>query len=269
MTSEYPSAEQIPQLRNLWKEAFGDTDAFLDAFFHTAFSPRRCRCITEEGMAKSVLYWFEVTCDDQRYAYLYAVATAAECRGRGLFSMLLEDTKRVLQSEGYAGILLVPQSEPLARMYEKFGFTVCTLNQEYTVRAGEAATPLREIGAQEYVKLRRRMLPAGSVLQEGVTLDFLATQYHFWAGEGWIAIGQIYDEMTEQFRVSCGRWMCLRDSSGCRVKRNPSVGFCLWGLTVGALPILDWHWIKRNPPLYGGGFLVSKIIRLQHRPEDG
>lgn len=193
MTIEYPAAKQIPQLRNLWKEAFGDTDAFLDAFFHTAFSPRRCRCITEEGMAKSVLYWFEVTCDDQRYAYLYAVATAAECRGRGLFSMLLEDTKRVLQSEGYAGILLVPQSEPLARMYEKFGFTVCTFNQEYTVRAGEAATPLREIGAQEYVKLRRRMLPAGSVLQEGVTLDFLATQYHFWAGEGWIAIGQIYD----------------------------------------------------------------------------
>ena len=193
MTAEYPALEQIPQLRNLWKEAFGDTDTFLDAFFETAFSPRRCRCITEQGTVKSVMYWFTVTCGDQRYAYLYAVATAKDSRGRGLFSALLDDVRQVLLEEGYAGILLVPESESLARMYEKFGFTACSHCREFVVDAGKFAVPIREIGAEEYARLRRRMLPEGSVLQEGATLDLLATQYHFWTGENWLAIGQIYE----------------------------------------------------------------------------
>lgn len=193
MIAEYPSVDQIPDLRRLWKEAFGDTDDFLDAFFETAFSPRRCRCITEQGSVQSVMYWFEVTCDGQRFAYLYAVATAKKSRGRGLFSALLEDVKQILKVEGYAGILLVPEGESLARMYEKFGFEACTCNRECIADAGEVPVLLREIGAQEYAKLRRRMLPENSVLQEGEMLDFLSRQYHFWAGEGWLATGQIYN----------------------------------------------------------------------------
>ena len=30
MTIDSPSANQIPGLRQLWQQAFGDTDAFLD-----------------------------------------------------------------------------------------------------------------------------------------------------------------------------------------------------------------------------------------------
>ena len=62
MTADYPAPSQIPQLRTLWKEAFGDTDVFLDGFYEHGFSPRRCRCITESDTVVSVLYWFEVTC---------------------------------------------------------------------------------------------------------------------------------------------------------------------------------------------------------------
>ena len=193
MTIDYPSAAQIPGLRTLWQEAFGDTDLFLDAFFDAAFSPWRCRCITEKGAVLAVLYWFEVSCGDQRYAYLYAVATAKSHRGRGLFAMLLEDTKRVLQEAGFHGILLVPETESLARMYEKFGFSASTYVREFSAAAADPAVNLREIGPGEFARLRRRSLPAGSVLQEGADLEFLATQCHFWAGEGWLAVGQIYD----------------------------------------------------------------------------
>ena len=94
MIADYPALHQIPQLRILWKEAFGDSDVFLDAFFEYGFSPRRCRCMTEAGEVVTALHWFEASYDGQRFAYLYAVATAAACRGRGLFSALLADTKR-------------------------------------------------------------------------------------------------------------------------------------------------------------------------------
>lgn len=193
MTVDYPSAELIPGLRALWKEAFGDEDVFLDAFFTHGFSPRRCRCIAEGDRVLAALYWFEVTCAQQRFAYLYAIATAKSHRGRGLFSALLADTKQLLADEGFHGILLVPETEALGRMYEKFGFSACTAMDKFPVAAGNAAVEMREIGPAEFARLRCDLLPPGGVVQEGETLAFLASQCHFWAGEGWLAVGQVYD----------------------------------------------------------------------------
>lgn len=193
MTVDYPSPAQVQGLRSLWKEAFGDSDVFLDSFFESAFSPRRCRCVTEKGAVLAALYWFEVTCGAQRLAYLYAVATAKSHRGRGLFSALLADTRRVLAEEGFDGILLVPETESLGRMYQKFGFFPCTAVRTAEFQAGAEPVPFREIGPGEFARLRRGLLPGGSVLQEGADLAFLAAQCHFFAGEGWLAVGQIYD----------------------------------------------------------------------------
>ena len=213
MNSDYPKLHQIPQLRNLWKEAFGDSDVFLDAFFEYGFSPRRCRCMTERETVVSALYWFEVTYRNQRFAYLYAVATAASCRGRGLFRTLLEDTKRVLTAEGFDGILLVPESEALGRMYKKLGFECCTTVDRVEIAAGEILTDVKEIGIETYAALRRRMLPEGGVLQEGEILHFLASQYHFWTGADWLATGQIYDG-----KLVCQEFLGNRDTAGGLVK---------------------------------------------------
>ena len=213
MNSDYPKLHQIPQLRKLWKEAFGDSDVFLDAFFEYGFSPRRCRCMTERETVVSALYWFEVTYRNQRFAYLYAVATAASCRGRGLFRTLLEDTKRVLTAEGFTGILLVPESEALGRMYKKLGFECCTTVDRVEIAAGEILTDVKEIGTETYAALRRRMLPEGGVLQEGEMLQFLASQCHFWAGEGWLATGQIYDG-----KLVCQEFLGNREAAGGLVK---------------------------------------------------
>ena len=47
MIFESPDRGRIPALRALWKEAFGDTDLFLDGFFEYGFSPNRCRCVVK------------------------------------------------------------------------------------------------------------------------------------------------------------------------------------------------------------------------------
>ena len=193
MHIDYPSCGAIPGLRELWKEAFSDTDAFLDAFFETGFSPRRCRCVMDGGQVLAALYWFEGSCEGQRFAYLYVVATAVSHRGRGLFGALLADTEKVLTAEGFDGILLVPQTESLGRMYEKFGFSPCTAVKTREVCAASEAVVFRETGPAEFAARRRELLPAHSVLQEGETLTFLASQCRFWAGEDWLAVGQIYE----------------------------------------------------------------------------
>ena len=194
MRSEAPQASRVPQLRQLWKDAFGDTEAFLDTFFACGFSPDRCRCIVEGDRVVSALYWFEGTCGGQRFAYLYAVATAEEARGRGLFRTLLAQTEQVLAARGYDGILLVPESEGLGRMYEKLGFSPCTRVDVYRAAAEDGPGAVcRALSAQEYMVLRRACLPRGAVLQEGDWLPFLDAQYRFYRGADFLAAGQVYD----------------------------------------------------------------------------
>ena len=247
MNSDYPKLHQLPQLRKLWKEAFGDSDVFLDAFFEYGFSPRRCRCMTERETVVSALYWFEVTYRNQRFAYLYAVATAASCRGRGLFRTLLEDTKRVLTAEGFTGILLVPESEALGRMYEKMGFECCTRVDCLEISAAENLTAVEEIGVDTYASLRRQMLPEGGVLQEGETLRFLATQCHFWMGEGWLAAGQIYDG-----KLVCQEFLGDRDAADGLVRAlGVSAGvFRMEGKTMPFAYLLPLHSSCERPAYF-------------------
>lgn len=187
MNIDYPVSSQIQPLRKLWKLAFGDEDAFLDLFFTHAFSPQRCRCITENGEVTAALYWFDAECTGQKFAYLYAVATHPSHRNRGLCRALLEDVRQLLSKQGYAGLILVPQSDSLSAMYRKMGFSDCTTVTEFTAPAEDTSLPLRRLSAAEYARLRREMLPPGGILQEGESLSFLSSLALFFAGNGWLA----------------------------------------------------------------------------------
>lgn len=187
MNTHCPSSEQTGQLRQLWKEAFADDDAFLDKFFAVAYSPARCRCVSEDGQILAALYWFETTCAGKPLAYLYAVATDPAHRNRGLCRRLMEDTKAYLKQAGFQGLLLVPENEGLARMYEKMGFASCTAVTEFPCTAGSVPLPLRKVDKCEYARLRRFFLPPDSVLQEGADLAFLNTQADFFTGPDFLA----------------------------------------------------------------------------------
>lgn len=187
MTIVNPGPELIPRLRQLWKIAFGDEDAFLDAFFHTAFSPDRCRCILEEGEVRAVLYWFDVSCKKQQFAYLYAVATAPAVRGRGLCRTLMEDTGKLLAAQGYSGLILVPQKEPLRQMYAKMGYTDCGSVSRFTAPAEDTPMTFHRLSGSEYAAARRELLPPDGVVQEGENLALLSTYAFFYQGNDFLA----------------------------------------------------------------------------------
>ena len=190
MTIDSPSREQLPALRALWREAFGDGEEFLDRFTETAFSPDRCRCVTEEGRPVAALYWFDCAREGEQIAYLYAIATARSHRGRGLCSALMEDTHRHLCARGFAAALLVPGEPSLFTFYEKLGYRVCCSVGELACRAGEEALSLREIDTVEYARRRRELLPLGGVIQEGENLRFLSTLATLYAGDGVLLAAQ-------------------------------------------------------------------------------
>lgn len=175
-------SSRIPGLRRLWQEAFGDSDAFLDIFFRTAFSPERCRCIACDEEIAAALYWFDCALGGQKIAYIYAVATAKKHRGQGLCHRLMADTHARLKEAGYAGAILVPQEESLRRFYAGMGYRDAGGVGEFSCIAG-SPVPLRATGREEFALRRRRLLPEGGVIQEGENLLFLEHQVQFYAGE--------------------------------------------------------------------------------------
>lgn len=186
MLIEYPSPIHIPLLRQLWKTAFGDTDAFLDSFFRTAFSFDRCRCVLEENRVAAVLYWFDCSVEEEKTAYIYAVATHPDFRNRGLCRALMEDTHRLLAGRGYASAVLVPQKESLRTMYAGMGYRDMGGLDTAECTSGDTPVSLRAIGSEEFARLRRQFLPVGGVIQENENLAFLSEQLQFYTGSGFL-----------------------------------------------------------------------------------
>ena len=182
MTIDRPTPGQLGSLRRLFREAFGDTEEFLDIFFTRAYSPDRCRCVTDGETVAAALYWFDCQWKGKRIAYFYGVATAQSHRGQGLCRLLMENTHRQLRRLGYDGCVLVPQNDGLFAMYGKFGYRLCGCVAEFSCRAEGAPVRLKEVQPEEYAAARRRLLPKGGVVQEGVTLEFLSVFARLYTG---------------------------------------------------------------------------------------
>ena len=183
MKIDFPVPKQYKQLEMLWQEAFGDTEEFIDGYFCTAFSPSRCRCMVINKKVVAALYWMDVRRDEQRYAYIYAVAVAESRRGKGLGRAMLEDAQAHLAFRGYDGILLVPGSESLRSYYEKHGYITATHVHEFSAQAGGTPVVLQRINREEYGKLRKALLPEGAGVEEEENIAFLETLAFFYRGE--------------------------------------------------------------------------------------
>lgn len=180
------TAEKILALKELWREAFGDTDAFIDAFFNVGFSPDRCHIIEEKGQPVSVLYWFDCQLSSHRLAYIYGVATRKSHRGRGLARQLLTETHSLLKDQGYSCAVLVPGGEELFSFYRTLGYKNATTVTVFSCQAADGAVALREISPSEYARLRQAMLPAGGVVQADQALAFYQSYGRFYAGEDFL-----------------------------------------------------------------------------------
>lgn len=182
----------LPHLRRIWMESFGDSEEFWRDFIERAKALTRCRCAWEGDTLAAALYWFDCSWNGKDLAYLYGVATGKDHRGRGICRALMADTHAYLKSQGYLGVLLVPGGPELFEMYEKMGYRTCAYVREFDITAGEPVT-LKRLTAEEYAPLRRTYLPQGGVVQEGATLDFLAAQAQFYKGEHCLAVCAVWD----------------------------------------------------------------------------
>ena len=183
-----PDATHIPQLRALWQEAFGDSEEFLDLFFDTAFCTERSLCISESAEILAALYWFDCTLNNEKIAYIYAVATSKQHRSKGLCRKLMEHTHSTLSQKGYKAAVLVPANKGLFDMYEKMEYKTCSYVSESEVTASCDKTKLTAITKAEFAALRKTYLPQNAVIQEGENLDFLGSYAEFYKGDDFVFV---------------------------------------------------------------------------------
>lgn len=119
----------IPVLKELWKEAFGEEGTYMEDFFQQAASPERGWCYEKEGQTVAML--FGLPCEflnkegkREKACYFYALATFQSERGKGFMGELIGSVLKELEEQEITQVFLLPARESLFAYYERFGFSM-------------------------------------------------------------------------------------------------------------------------------------------------
>ena len=171
----------IPVLREIWKESFGDSDRFLDCFFDS-HPVEDSLCVRMDGRPVAVLYRFDCFYREKKLAYIYAVATDKAYRGRGLCRSLMGACHEALKASGYSGAVLVPGHEKLFSMYASMGYkSFCPMT--VTTASAGVPMPMERTDASEYFRFRNLYMPEAMITQDSASA-FLRCFTEFYRGEG-------------------------------------------------------------------------------------
>ena len=114
--------EEQRQMRQIWHDVFGDEISEIDSFLirHNDAMPFIHK---EEGDVVSMLFVVPLEMWGKRVAYIYAVATKPEYRGRGIASKLLREALQMVERSGdFDLVALIPSSTESKRLYLRLGF---------------------------------------------------------------------------------------------------------------------------------------------------
>ncbi|MEA4934749.1 MAG: GNAT family N-acetyltransferase [Lawsonibacter sp.] len=158
----------IPAQRELWKLAFGDSGDYVDNFYTTYYRPERVLVLEEDGVVRSMTAWFDTALvlpgrGEYRAAYLYAVATHPDCRGRGLAAKLLSAADAHFQFLGIPAVTTVPAEPSLHRFFGANGFREYFTHDQMVWKTEDAeplTSPFRlqPLEPEEYGRLRETIL---------------------------------------------------------------------------------------------------------------
>ena len=159
--------EDIPAQRQLWQLAFGDDGAYVDNFYAAYYRPERVLVLEEAGAVRAMTAWFDTTFvvpgrGEYRAAYLYAVATHPDWRGRGLAGELLTRADDFFRIWDIPAVTTVPAESSLHNFFGRNGFRECFVHGEFRYNhlhdPAPAAGALEPLSPAAYAALREERL---------------------------------------------------------------------------------------------------------------
>lgn len=117
-----------PQLENIWKRCFSDTEEGRKFVFDSIYPASRCFCCFCGDVCSAALYLIDGEIKDEngifrKAHYLFGAATLPEYRKSGIMSSLIEYALSESMKEGDKASILLPANEGLYSYYEKLGYT--------------------------------------------------------------------------------------------------------------------------------------------------
>ena len=148
----------IPALTALWQLCFGDPAEAVQEFFAALWDHIT---VFQTEDASAMLTAMPVSWQGKPAAYLYAVATHPDHRGKGLCRKLMTFAEEALKEGGCACAILSPAEDSLFRFYEQLGYQTCFFAEIRKFSTGECAETAVSVTAEQYGKLRRNRMPEG------------------------------------------------------------------------------------------------------------
>ncbi len=143
----------IPQIASLWQEAFGDSRETVEEFFR-AFPDCISFVAEEQGRVCAMVHAIpQMLSPDIPAAYIYAVATEPDSRGRGLCRELMAFAEADLKQQGVSACFLTPATASLFEFYKKLGYST-----GFFRRTSESFSHGTPISPAEYAAQRETLL---------------------------------------------------------------------------------------------------------------
>ena len=110
------------ECRALWIEVFGDEREEVDRFLIDIHREDNLLTHSENGRVVAMLHIVRIDTDYGPTAYLYAIATAPDFRGKGYAGMLISQAIELSRAREYKAVMLIPSKSLLVEYYKRFGF---------------------------------------------------------------------------------------------------------------------------------------------------
>lgn len=187
--------QDVPRQRELWQLAFGDSDDYLD-YVYAHQDLAEIVVLLDDDLIQSMTFLYPMTValpdgTTATSAYIYALATHPDARGKGYAGMLLQYVDFILAERGIDCVTTVPAMPSLHQFFESNGFQPgfstqkLDISREILPPPGPEDTIVPIEGAQ-YQALRTQLL-AGSF-----HIDYPTAMLDYQAGVSQMFSGNLY-----------------------------------------------------------------------------
>lgn len=105
----------------MWCEAFSDSEEYVNHFFDSNCA--KTYVYTEDDTPVGMVSVFDISLNEKKGGYIYALVVDKQHRGKGVACRLLQFVDKTLKTSGYDFSLAVPSPyESLEPFYKRFGF---------------------------------------------------------------------------------------------------------------------------------------------------
>ena len=180
----------VPSLKTLWEERFGDGRNYIDLFFSNCFVPEQTlTAVDPDGRLCGACYLlpcFLITPRGQQAAdMLYALAVQRDLEGQGIGSLLLEEARSRADRQ-HAALILSPSMPSLSEYYARRSFRAVFYRQEREIDCPDNAPRprIRPCDAAAYTRLRdSRYQAPGTVRWDTHAIAWALTDHALDGGE--------------------------------------------------------------------------------------